>query len=112
MLELLDAYVRRIAYTFHGIRIDNCHSTPKEILKRIARVAHETRPDILIMAELFTADDKMKELVSECGINCIVRELIHSNSAQNLAGVLNSCVDPSQQIGNFYHVYNNNKCTS
>ena len=111
-LALLERYVDTLVTTFHGLRVDNCHSTPAQVLEFIAQRARRTRPNVLILAELFDAPARNHELYSQAGMDCIVREISRADDSASLAGLYNSTVDQHQQVGSYYELTNREKCNA
>ncbi|CAG8458945.1 397_t:CDS:10 [Ambispora leptoticha] len=79
-------YTELSASLFHGFRIDNCHSTPIHLAKYLLDKARRIKPNLYVVAELFTGSEEMDiQFVSQLGINSLIREAMQPWDTKELS---------------------------
>ncbi|KAG2220263.1 hypothetical protein INT45_009878, partial [Circinella minor] len=82
-------YTELVASMFDGVRIDNCHSTPIHVGEYLLNAARRVRPDLYVLAELFTGSPEMDlHFVSKLGIHALVREAMQAWDPHELSRLI------------------------
>ncbi|KAI9668292.1 MAG: hypothetical protein M1821_001112 [Bathelium mastoideum] len=98
--DYMAKYTRLMAKYFAAFRIDNCHSTPIHLAEYMLDQARKVRPNLAIVAELFSGSEEMDYMfVKRLGISCLIREAMQAWSTKEMSRLVH--MHMGRPIGSF-----------
>lgn len=87
--QYMAEYTRTVSKWAHGLRIDNCHSTPMHVGQYLLDVARNENPNCFVLAELFTNSREMDiEFTNALGLNALTHEGMSHNTVKDYSTTL------------------------
>eukprot|EP01147_Barroeca_monosierra_P006020 gene6020-7349_t len=87
--EHMFTYTKEMAGMFSGLRIDNCHSTPKHVGQAMMDTARAANPNLIVLAELFTQSEEVDIIYTNTlGIDSLLHECMSTHSAGDYSRIL------------------------
>ena len=98
--DFMGRYARLMAKYFHAFRIDNCHSTPIHVAEYMLDEARKVRPNLAVMAELFSGSEPTDyAFVERLGLSALIREAMQCWSVAEISKLVH--INSGIPIGSF-----------